>query len=236
MSFLDIRTLLFSHLVTDAIGALVIAILWWQNRKRLAGTGWWVVDFACQATASLLIILRGAIPDVVSMTGSNTLAVAGALAGLVGLERFAGKKSAHRYNLVYLAVFAGIHTYFSLIRPDLAARNLNISVGLLIMCGQCVWLVWRRVEPAQRRLMSSVGAIFGLFCLINLARIIIVLTGPHLNNDYFKSGAFDIFVLLAYQVLLMLLAYGLTLMVNRRLLGEVQTQEEKFAAAFHSSP
>ena len=236
MNFLDIRTLMFSHLVTDAIGALVIALLWWQNRKRLAGTGWWVVDFACQATASLLIVLRGAIPDWLSMTGANTLVVVGTLAALVGLERFAGKPGAHRLNLIYLVVFAGIHTYFVTVRPDLVARNLNVSVGMLIICGQCAWLVWRRVEAAQRRLMSSVGAIFGLFCLISLVWIIVTLAAPPRDNDFFKSGAFDFFVLLAYQMLLILLAYGLVLMVNRRLLGEVQTQEEKFAAAFHSAP
>jgi PAS domain S-box-containing protein len=236
MNLLDIRTLMVSHVATDMISALVIAILWWQNRRRLAGTGWWAVDFVCQATASLLIVLRGAIPDWLSIAGANTLVVAGTLAALVGLEHFAGKPGAHRLNLIYLVIFAGIHTYFTTIRPDLTARNLNISVGLLIMAGQCVWLVWRRVQPDQRRLMSNVGAVFGLLCLISLVRIIVTQVGPQPNNDFFKSGTLDALVLLAFQVTLISLVYSLVLMVNRRLLGDVQTQEEKFAAAFHSAP
>jgi PAS domain-containing protein len=43
-------------------------------------------------------------------------------------------------------------------------------------------------------------------------------------------------VLLSYQILFILLTYSLALMVNSRLLAEVQAQEEKFTKAFRSSP
>ena len=236
MNFLDVRTVVFSQLVTNVIGALVIALLWWQNRHRFAGTAWWAVDFAFQATTSLLIILRGSIPDWLSLVVANTLAIAGALAGLIGLERFLGKRGAQLHNLLLLVIFAAVHTYFSFVQPDLAARNLNLALGLLIVCGQCVWLLWRRVQPDQRRMTTGVGATFGLFCAVSFVRIVVTLANPRPNNDLFKSGLFDVLILVAYQVLLLVLAYSLSLMVNRRLLTDVQIQEEKFATAFRSSP
>ncbi|MCX6028328.1 MAG: PAS domain S-box protein [Chloroflexi bacterium] len=236
MNFLDVRTVVFSQLVTDLVCALVIAVLWRQNRKRFAGTSYWVVDFAFQAAATLLISLRGSIPDWMSMVLANTLVIAGALAGYLGLERFVGRTSSQAHNYLLLAAFILVHSYFAFVQPNLAVRNDNISLGLLIICFQCTWLMLRRVQPGMRQMTRSVGIVFGAFCLVSLVRIAVTLTSPQPTNDFFKSGTFDALSLIAYQLLLILLAYSLALMVNRRLLVEVQAQEEKFNKAFRSSP
>ncbi len=236
MNFLDVRTIMFSHIITDAICTAVAAFLWLQNRKRFAGTAYWLFDFAFQTAAASLIVLRGSIPDWISMIFSNTLVIAGALLGYMGLARFVGKKSAHIHNYILLTAFVAVHAYFVFIQPNLAARNLNVSLGLLIVCSQCVWLVLRRVEHGMRRIMREVGVVFGIFCLVSLIRVAVVLVNPAPGNDFFQSGLYDTLLLMAYQILLILLAFALALMVNRRLLVEIQTQEEKFSKAFRSSP
>ena len=98
MIFLDVRTVMLSHVLTDAVCAAVLAFLWAANRKRFAGTSYWVLDFAFQTAAALLIVLRGSIPDWVSMSVSNTLVVAGALLGYMGLTRFVAKRSRQAHN------------------------------------------------------------------------------------------------------------------------------------------
>jgi PAS domain S-box-containing protein len=50
-----------------------------------------------------------------------------------------------------------------------------------------------------------------------------------------KPGVFDPLMLFCYQLLLILLAFGLVLMVSKLLFAEVKTGEEKFSKAFHSS-
>ena len=45
MDFLDMRTVMFSHLLVDLI-TFVVTLLWIQNRGRFNGTGLWAVDFA----------------------------------------------------------------------------------------------------------------------------------------------------------------------------------------------
>jgi hypothetical protein len=138
MILLDMRTIVFSNVVTDIVCILVILLLWHQSRKRFAGTGFWVFDYAFQTAALFLIVLRGSIPDWMSMGLANTLVIAGALLGYMGLGRFVGKKISQVHNYVLLAAFACVHTYFAIVQPNLTARNLNLSVGLLIICFQCI--------------------------------------------------------------------------------------------------
>jgi PAS domain S-box-containing protein len=230
------RTLVFSNVVTDLVCMLVILLLWHQSRKRFAGTGFWASDFGFQTAAMFLIIMRGSIPDWISMVLSNTLVVGGAILGYMGLGRFVGRKISQVHNYVLLAAFACVHTYFTLVQPNQAARNFNVSVGVLIICFQCTWFLVQRVEPGMRRLTLGVGMVFGAYCLVSVVRIIGFFTGAWAANDYFQSGAFESLILISYQVLFILLTYSLALMVNERLLAEVKTQEEKFAKAFHSSP
>ena len=144
MNLLDTRTVLFSQLITDAACTAVLTYLWLQNRKRYAGIFLWVVDFIFQTTAALLIFLRGSIPDWISLGIASPLVIAGALMGYLGLERFVGKRSSQVHNYVLLAVFILVHFYLAYIHPDLNARNLNLSLCLLVLCIQCVWLMLRR--------------------------------------------------------------------------------------------
>ena len=236
MTLLDMRTIIFSHAVIDIVCTLVILLLWHQSRKRFAGTAFWVSDFAFQTAALFLIILRGSIPDWMSMVFSNILIVWGSILGYMGLGRFVGKKISQVHNYALLAAFACVHIYFTLVQPNLAARTLNLSTGLLIICFQCMWLLVHKVDSGTRRLTLGVGMVFGGYCLVSVVRIVEFFTGMPISYDFFHSGTFGSLVLISYQVLLVLFTYSLVLMVNKRLLVEVNTQEEKFAKAFHSSP
>jgi len=227
---------MISQLLTDAACTAVLAFLWATNRKRFAGTSFWMIDFAFQTVAVMLILARGSIPAWVSMAVSNTLVVAGALMGYMGLTRFAGKRTVQIHNYVLLGAFLAVHMYFIFIQPNLAARNLNVSLGLLVMCAQCAWLVAFRVGRTMRRMTLWPGLIFAVFCLVSVLRIAAVLLIPPASNDFFRSGAYDTVLLMSYQMLLVLLTFAVAVMFNQRLLREVQGQEEKFTKAFRASP
>jgi len=87
-----------------------------------------------------------------------------------------------------------------------------------------------------RRLTLGVGMVFGGYCLASIVRIVGFLTGSPAAKDYFHSSTFESLILISYQILFIVFTYSLVLMVNKRLVAEVKTQEEKFAKAFHSSP
>ncbi|MBF0120914.1 MAG: response regulator [Desulfobacterales bacterium] len=236
MNFLDVRTIIFSHIITDCVCTVVIAILWIQNRKRFAGTSYWLIDFIFQTAAVFLVILRGSIPDWISMVLANTMVVTGALSGYIGLTLFVGKKSTQIHNYILLAVFVAIHSYFLFIQPNLSVRNLNLSFALLIVCSQCVWLMLGRVEHGLLRITRGVGLVFSFYCMVSIFRIFVIWDGPHPINDFFKSESYDNLLLLLYQYLFIMLTFTLVLMVNKRLLMDIQIEEDKFSKAFRSSP
>jgi PAS domain S-box-containing protein len=236
MNFLDVRTVIFSQLITDLVCLALLGFLWFQNRKRFDGTFFWVADFGFQTLAILMVMLRGNIPNWLSLGFADPLAGVGALMGYLGLERFVGKHSSRIPNVALLAVFILINSYFVFLLPSLEARDLILSLVLLAICGQCTWLMTYRVNPAERRKTLVVGLVFGLFCLVSLIRIVVTLAGPQPGNDFFRLGVYDTLVLMSYQVLLILFTFSLVMLVNNHLVAEARSQEEKFTKAFHSSP
>jgi len=98
-----------------------------------------------------------------------------------------------------------------------------------------MWLLLYRVETVMRPFTRGVGLVFMGYCLMSGLRIAHFFVGGDPGNDYLKPGIFDPLMLICYQLLLILLAFGLVLMVNKLLFAEVKTGEEKFSKAFHSS-
>ncbi|MBN2392246.1 MAG: hypothetical protein JXR84_16075, partial [Anaerolineae bacterium] len=92
MDLLDMRTLILNYLVSNALCAGVVALLWLQNRRRFAGLSLWLTDFIMQTAALVLIALRGIVPDWISMIVSNVLVIGGTILLYIGLERFVGQR------------------------------------------------------------------------------------------------------------------------------------------------
>src|SRR3989304_7600731 len=98
----EMKTIVFSYLLTNVLITWFIAVLWIQNRKPYAGLGFWLVDFILQAVGLLFISLRGAAPDLVSIVIAQSLISVGMLSLYIGLEGFVGKASPQTHN--YLIV------------------------------------------------------------------------------------------------------------------------------------
>ena len=232
----DIRTLMLLYLITNVINAGTIAVIWSQNRRRYAGIFFWLVAMTLQAVGPTLHVLRGIIPDLISMTLSNTIMLAGVLIIFMGLERFTGKKGWQIHNYVLLTVFIAVSAYFVVIQPNLTARDIAISAMLTIYTFQCCWLLLRRVNPGIRIITRLTGIVFAVYAAFNFSRIILLVIFPGQTSDFFKLGAVNALAILGYILLNLCLTISLVLMVNRRLLADVRAQEEKFTTAFYSSP
>ncbi|MBN1311879.1 MAG: PAS domain S-box protein [Anaerolineae bacterium] len=243
------RTVFLSYAASNAVCVGLIALLWLQNRKHFTGLGSWLAGFAMQLAAITLIALRGIAPDILSMVAGNTSLMLGTLLLYVGLESFVDRRSQQVHNLILLVIFAAVHTYFSIFQPSLAARNINLSLGLLVLFAQAAWLMLKRVDVEMRPITRTVGIIFVAFCLISVVRIIVDLVAPP-ENGFFRPDSLDTVLLFAYQLPFIMLAFSLPLMVNQRLFVDLErditereqvesalrSSEEKFFKAFYSSP
>ncbi len=221
MNLLDMRTVILSYAVSNLLCVIVMTILWKQNRTRLTGPGFWMADFIMQFLALVLIALRGTVPNLVSMTGSNSLVIGGTILMYIGLERFTEKPGPQRHNYVLLAAFILIHAYFVFILPSTPVRTILFTMALLTICSQCAWLMLRRVSPEMRKITKGVGYVFAAFSLISVSRVVLLLAQPPVH-DFFRSGVYDSLVLITYQMLFIFLTFCLVLMVNRRLFYELE--------------
>lgn len=249
MNLLDMRTVVLSFSISNLLCIAVMGILWRHNHRRFAGLGFWMTDFVMQFIALALIVLRGVVPDILSMTGSNTLVMGGTILLYIGLERFVDKHGPQLHNYILLAAFVVVHAYFVFAQPSLSARNITISLGLLAVCSQAAWLMLGRVNPDMRRITRGVGHVLVGFCLTSMARVIIDLIVP-MGDDLFQSDVYNTLLLMTYQMLFIALTFSLFLMVNHRLVADLENDvaarkrtdaalrlsEEKFSKAFHSSP
>jgi PAS domain S-box-containing protein len=107
----------------------------------------------------------------------------------------------------------------------------------------------RAADPEMRPYTRGVGAVFAIYCLVSIARVVVDWVVPS-DNELFHSNIYDTSVIMTYQMLFIILTFGLFLMVNRRLFADLECgmavrqraqealrlSEEKFHKAFHASP
>jgi diguanylate cyclase (GGDEF)-like protein/PAS domain S-box-containing protein len=216
VEIIDVKTVFIIYVITNALCASVMASLWLQNRKRFPAISLWLIDFILQFIAILLVLLRGIVPDFLSIVLANTFVVGGTVILYIGLERYAGKRSSQIHNYVMVGVFMLVHAYLTFVYPRMDLRNVNLSIGLFYICLQGSWLMLRQVEQKMRAAARPTGVILAIFCLVSLVRIIVDLLIPQ-TVELFKSHLFDTLVIIIYQILFIALTFALFTLVNRRL-------------------
>lgn len=187
---LDIRTIVFLGVITYLLCTLFIVQLWWQNRNRFDGLGYWAANFVLQTLGLGLIAARGTVPDWVSIALANAILLAGAVLVYIGLERFLRKTGLQWHNYLLLALCCVALAYFSLIRPDLSQRALLIAVFYLVLCLQCLWLLWFRwsLSYAHQHGLSA-RSLPGIACSASCASSIIFL-GRHCQANFSNQAPF----------------------------------------------
>lgn len=131
-----------------------------KNRQKFSGLALWTLEFTMQFLSILLISLRGMVPDFLSMVVASSLTIAGAMILFIGLEQFLGIKGRQAHNWAMLAIYTLILAYFSVVRPVLAARNINTASALIFICAQCAWLLLSKPEPSLRKTAKVAAAVF----------------------------------------------------------------------------
>ncbi len=232
---LDIKTLLFINFIVNLISLVATLIIWRQYWKRFAGISFWAVHMFFQVIGIGLDILPGFMSEVVTSLLSNVLILSGALCMLIGLERFVGKKGPQVHNFVLLAAFIPVFIYFA-DRSNMTMRSITVALMIIIFESQIGWLTLKRVPSELRKTTRIVGAVTSGYVVVSLIRIALLLAFPIETSDFFNTGPANSIAITTYLSLHICLVIALVLMVTRRLLTEIQAEEEKFTKAFHSSP
>ena len=215
---LDMPTLIFTFVISHLLCTGMLIVLWLQNRRRVDGPGWWLAGYLTQFAGIILVGAGELAPPLLSTVGGNTLGLIGNLLIYTGLLHYLGKPTRQPHNLFLLVIFVPVHAYFTLVKPDPAARAILASTALGILYIQSAWLLLVRVTPVERLETGVAGAVYVLFCLVAAGRVIFNFNSNPAETQFLQRSVwFETASILLVQILFIALTFSLMLMVNRRL-------------------
>lgn len=233
---IDIRTTYLSIVLINIINLILMILTYLQIKKRFPGTQLILFSFLISAVGNILVFLRTLIPDWLSIPVGNFLIVSSCLVLLVGFEKFTNRRSNQIHNYVILILFFIIHSYFTFQQPSLYFRLVNLASVYILFSTQIAYLMLERVSNATKEITKKIGIIFTIIAAIQLYRMFYLLGNHNSNEDYFKSDTTESLFILSWQIVVIFLTYSVSLMYSKRLITDLNTQENKFSKAFHTTP
>lgn len=161
---LDVQSLMIATLIANALLAAVL-LYFWRTERTYPGFLLITEHLLLVAVSTLLLALRGTIPDLFSIVAANTLMVLAMLLLLDGMVQFYdGRRISIKYYLLSLPVAAG----FGLLRygADLPLGRVYLATaligGLLLLTAYRV-LLHRRGEGALPIVLAGAMALAVVF-------------------------------------------------------------------------
>ncbi|NIJ45229.1 PAS domain S-box-containing protein [Wenyingzhuangia heitensis] len=236
MPYIDLQTIYFSYILVNIINLILSISLYFQIKKRFPGTLLIVVGMFMTTLGNVLVFFRNSIPNWLSIPIANVLIVSSMIALLIGFERFLKKKETKLINYILISVFFLVHTYFTYINPNLKTRHINITIAFLLLSLQVVYLMLVRTPLKMRKITRPLGYVFLIIFISQVFRLIYLTQNQLAITNTPKSDSIESLFVLFWELIVILLAYSLSLMYNERLIIDVNNQEEKFSKAFHAAP
>ena len=130
----DIPTLMMMVTVASMVMACTLVAVAWGERSD--GINLWAGALCCHALAYVLFMLRGRIPDPVSILVGNALASGSLSFLLAAVHRFQGRALPWRAMLLPPVVL------LALLLPLMEDFDSRVTLNALVMACQSAWLFW----------------------------------------------------------------------------------------------
>ena len=124
---IDIKTIALFYLIANAMNNGLIYMIWRMYRKHFRGISFLFADMCLQTLGALFLLLRGALPDIVSIILTNLFSVSGLICLFIGLELFFHLYKTRTYNYIVFAIYMTAIVYFSAFQDNLHVRNILLS-------------------------------------------------------------------------------------------------------------
>lgn len=127
-----------------------------------AGLRWWILALWLAAGGSVLLGLRGRLPEAIPVLGGHALLSLSAALSWVGAREFCGKPPRLRWAFGLVGLYLAIHAQFLLGFPSLSIRSLNYAV---MAAGWNLAIAWCLFFHAPEGLSRSSRLVAALFLL-----------------------------------------------------------------------
>lgn len=214
MLMVSILTLLFS-------GLLALAGL---HAGTIRGVRLWALASLCYSIASFV-----AYADL-NPTSSGWWVIVGALVVMAGnalqfsgIQAFKEQRVDWRIPLLVVGVAFAQGVWFTILNPDVNARAIANSLLLAAINALCARALLIRIEPPLRTAYWFTGVSFALLAIASLIRAATIFHAPPGTFSGFSSQLpFLPARFLASSLLLMCVTFGFILMLNYRLITDMQ--------------
>lgn len=226
MITLEMRTVLLNYAISNAICLGIVFSLWRKHRHCSPAFDFWLGSFTLQFFSMLMFSLRGVVPEPIAILLGVPTSLIGVLLLHRGLCDYLGEAWPQRQNLFLVTALIGVHVFFLWVQPSLQIRGLNFTLGLLLLFGQISWLLLHRIALPLRANASILGWIMVAYCVVSLGRIFIALFVES-PETFYASGQYLSWLFMVYQMLGIGMAFALLLLVNNRLLADLESDIAK---------
>lgn len=223
MIAIDLRAVILMSSVMPGLMSIVLFSLKHSFPSNIRGVGHWAAGSFVISVAAILLALRGAIPDWLSIVGANVAMILGAGLWMTGSELFFARRPSRALLGILLCLGTAGLSALLWIHPDFVGRVIVINAILALLYG------------AQSRLMLGfgrqnyytvfLGAVFGIQTLATLARCISGFI-PAWNGsvDLFTHDAVQTFYLITGSFTSLLATVGFVLVATSRLRLQLERQ------------
>jgi len=224
---LDIRTLFFTEAMVAACltGAMAYVAF---TQKTYPGYKQWTLGTMAVALGWLLTMLRGLIPEAVSVLAANLAFMVGVALIYGGTCLFLGRKSRPWFQVAVPVACLGGLAWFLWGRDLIGMRVLLLSLSLAALLFPAAWMLVRHAPKGRRVLYWGVGGVIASFCVASLLRgLTMVKAGPSYNMmapDPLQAAFFFFFALV-----LILWTMGFIFINSQRVSDELSRAQAELA-------
>jgi signal transduction histidine kinase len=223
----DIRTIFLMIFLINAFLTLMI-FTYWKTQRTHDGFALWAVSLLFQSLAYLLFMLRGDVPDLLSIPIANVLSMLAMIMRIDAIRRFIWSKPIPVWYYTLLVPIFITYSYYTFIVDSMILRAFISTIFLapcLIIAGSLAIISHERENRIIRYLFAAVLIIPSLVLLARLAAWL-VMPGEYtiFSADVFNTAFFVI------AMIADVLATGFFLMLNMvRSQKELRQTNEKLS-------
>jgi PAS domain S-box-containing protein len=230
----DVRTLFLIIFLVNISLALMMFI-YGKTQKTYDGFMPWTISLLIFACGYFLFMLRGSIPDLLSIVIANNLLFLSVIMRIDGLRRFISSKAlpVSVYGILVPAVV--LFLYFTFVTDSIMIRYL-ISIFIITGCTvAAIVFIITAIYPENRSLRIAIVAILVLITILFIFRMVFWLFVSSDNSLFSTSIPNTSFFIV--NVITDILFTGTFLMLNMaRAQGEIRSSEERYRSLAENLP
>lgn len=211
-------------IATSALTSFVLLVLLGSLlRSGKPGMREWFGANLAVVLALPMLLLRGQIPDGLSVVAANILLVLGGAAYYAGCARFLGRRPHWPTLLAGVAAVAVALIYWRYVVDSIPMRVFSTTLFSAAFCAALAWMLVRHL-PAGRptypyRVTAAIALIFGA---CQLARGIYFLTLDTASSPTMFATAGSVLLLVVAAAIMPILSMSAMLMVHSELLADAR--------------